>query len=99
MTKDDFTADAIRYELLDYVVNQDFPADELYEIGSHVYITGISDIEISSVTEDDSHFVVEGTATLEVDTDLSLPGATQHLPRLCRNMFCTSKRLAQGKKR
>jgi hypothetical protein len=70
MNKDDFTPDAIHRELLDYTINYNFPADELSEIGSRVYITGISDIEISSVTEDDSHFVVHGSATLEVDTDL-----------------------------
>lgn len=70
MTKEDFTADAIYDELSDYTVNRHPPDDELSEIGSQVYITNIADIEISSVTEEDSHFIVDGSATLEVDTDL-----------------------------
>ena len=70
MTKEDFTADAIHRELLDYTVNRHPPDDELSEIGSRVYITNIADIEISNVTEEDSHFIVDGSATLEVDTDL-----------------------------
>jgi hypothetical protein len=70
MTKEDFTADAMYDELLDYTVNRHPPDDQLSEIGSKVYITNIADIEISSVTEEDSHFIVDGNATLEVDTDL-----------------------------
>ncbi len=38
MKKKDFTPESIYDELLDYVVNQNFPDDELNEIGSHVSI-------------------------------------------------------------
>ncbi len=70
MTKEDFTPDAVRRELLDYTVNRNPPDAELSEIGSRVYITDTADIEISSVTGEGSHFIVDGSATLEVDTDL-----------------------------
>jgi hypothetical protein len=70
MTKEDFTADAIHDELSDYTLNRNPPDMELSEIGSRVYITDIADIEISTVSEEDSHFIVDGSATLEVDTDL-----------------------------
>jgi hypothetical protein len=70
MTKEDFTSDAIHDELLDYTVNRHPPDDELSEIGSRVYITNIADIEVTNVTEENSNFIVDGNATLEVDTDL-----------------------------
>jgi hypothetical protein len=70
MKKDDFTPDAIQDELIDHTINHDFPADELSEIGSHVYITGIGDIDVTDVVQNDSNFIVEGAATLHVDTDL-----------------------------
>jgi len=71
MKKKDFTADAIYRELLDYTLNQNCPHDELDEIGgSHVSVDGVADIEIVSVTKSGSNFIVEGSATLEVTTDL-----------------------------
>lgn len=70
MTKDDFTGDAIHDELSDYTINTNPPDDELSEVGSSVYITSVADIEVSSVTEEDLHFIVEGSATLEAYTDM-----------------------------
>ncbi len=70
MKKKDFTPESIYDELLDYVVNQNFPDDELNEIGSHVSITDLADIEISSVKKLGSNFIVDGSATLEVETDM-----------------------------
>jgi hypothetical protein len=70
MKKRDFTPEFIRSILLDYNINQHFPHDELDEIGSKVYITGISDLEIDSVKDFESNFIVEGHATLEIDTDI-----------------------------
>jgi hypothetical protein len=70
MKKKDFTPESIYDELLDYVINQNFPDDELNEIGSHVSITDLADIEISSVKKLDSNFIVDGSATLEVETDM-----------------------------
>ncbi len=71
MTKDDFTSHAIYHELLGYTLQQDYPDDELNEIGgSHVSVDDIADVEIDSVRESGSDFIVEGSATLEITTDL-----------------------------
>jgi hypothetical protein len=70
MKKKHFTPESIYDELLDYVVNQNFPDDELNEIGSHVSITDIAGIEIRSVKASGSNFIVDGSATLEVETDM-----------------------------
>jgi hypothetical protein len=70
MKKNDFTPEAIYDELLNHIVNQDFPNDELDEIGSHVSITDLADIEISSVKKAGSNFIVNGNAMLEVETDM-----------------------------
>ena len=70
MKKADFTPDAIYDELLDHTVNRHPPDDELSEIGWRVYITNLADIEVISVTKRGSYFIVKGSATLEVDTDL-----------------------------
>jgi hypothetical protein len=69
--KKDFTPDAIYKELSDYTLNQNYPEAELDEIGgSHVSCDGITDVEIQSVTKSGSDFIVEGSATLEITTDL-----------------------------
>jgi len=71
MTKEDFTPHAVYHELLGYTLQQDYPDDELNEIGGpHVSVEDIADIEIESVTESDSGFIVKGNATLEITTDL-----------------------------
>jgi hypothetical protein len=70
MTADDFTEMFVQKKLLNYLVNENFPADELSEIGSKVYIQDLSDVEISSVTKDGDNFVVDGTAGLETVTDM-----------------------------
>ena len=71
MTKEDFTPHAVYHELLGYTIQQDYPDDELNEIGGpHVSVEDIADIEIESVTESDSGFIVKGNATLEITTDL-----------------------------
>jgi hypothetical protein len=70
MKKNDFTPEFVRDKLIDYNVNQNFPHDELDEIGSKVYIDNICDVEIHSVREADSNFIVDGAATLETETDL-----------------------------
>jgi len=71
MKKEDFTPDAIYDELVDHTLNHDYPDDEMNEIGgSHVSIEGLSGIEIDSVTESEEGFIIDGTASLEVLTDL-----------------------------
>jgi hypothetical protein len=70
MKKKEFTPEFVRDKLIDYNVNQNFPHDELDEIGSKVYIDNICDVEIHSVREVDSNFIVDGAATLETETDL-----------------------------
>lgn len=70
MKKKDFTPEFVRSKLLDYLINQHFPHDELDEIGSKVYITSLSDVELGSVKESDSNFIIDGSATLETDTDV-----------------------------
>jgi hypothetical protein len=71
MKKKDFTADAVYDELLDYTLNQNYPDGELDEIGgSHVSVDGITDVEIVSVKKSGSNFIVKGSATLEVTTNL-----------------------------
>jgi hypothetical protein len=70
MNKDDFTPDFIRHEVTKHVFDN-YPEDEMDEIGGkHVLIDGVSDIEVDSVTESADGFVVDGTASLEVSTDL-----------------------------
>jgi len=54
----------------DYLMNRDFPHDELSEIGSKVYIDWLSNVEINSVKESDSSFIVDGQGTLETSTDM-----------------------------
>lgn len=71
MTKEDFTADAICDELLEYTLNHNYPDDEMNEIGaSHVSIDDITGIEIDSVEESGDGYIVTGSASLDVDTDL-----------------------------
>jgi hypothetical protein len=54
-----------------HVFNSNPPDDELDEIGGkHVSMDGIRDIEIESQMESDGGFIVTGSATLDVDTDL-----------------------------
>jgi SepF-like predicted cell division protein (DUF552 family) len=61
----------IRKAIESHVFNSSPPDDELGEIGGkHVSMDGIRDIEIDSQTESDSGFIVTGSATLDVDTDL-----------------------------
>ena len=70
MKKKDFTPEFIKSKLLDYNINQHFPHDELDDIGSKVYITGVSDVEIGALNEFGTNFIVEGCAMLEIDTDI-----------------------------
>src|SRR5580765_6515363 len=69
LKKKDFTDDAIYEELLDYAINRNFP-EELFDIGSKVYIENICDTEIESVKEIDGEFIVTGKTTVETQTDL-----------------------------
>jgi hypothetical protein len=71
MKKKDFTGDAIREEIEDYLLNQNFPDDELLEIGgSHVSLDGVHNVEIDSVKKSGDNFIVSGSASLDVCTDL-----------------------------
>jgi hypothetical protein len=67
--KKDFTPEFVEKKVLQYLMNQDFPHDELSEIGAKVYIDGLSDVELNSVKESDSSFIVDGQGSLEVSTD------------------------------
>jgi hypothetical protein len=69
MKKKDFTPQFVRDAIYDYLVNQDFP-NELYDVGSKIYITGLADLEISSVRTSGPNFVVDGTGTVELETDM-----------------------------
>src|SRR5258708_15137389 len=69
MNKKDFTPEFIQDKIFDFIVNQDFP-DELYEVGSRISITDLVDVEISSITKSESNFIVNGSATVETETDM-----------------------------
>jgi hypothetical protein len=61
----------IKDELVDYIFNQDPPYDELDEVGgSRMTMTDISDIEITRQRKSGENFIVDGTGTLEVTTDM-----------------------------
>jgi hypothetical protein len=45
--KKDFTPEFVQKKVLDYLMNRDFPHDELSEIGSKVYIDDLSDVELN----------------------------------------------------
>lgn len=71
MRKEDFTPDTIYKELFAYTLHRNYPNDEMNEIGgSHVSIEGLVEIEIDSVKESGTEFVVDGSASLEITTDL-----------------------------
>jgi hypothetical protein len=69
MTENDFTPEFVRDALFDYF-NSYFPHDEQDDIGSLVAITGVADVEIDSVKHTEDNFIVDGTATVETETDL-----------------------------
>jgi Predicted pPIWI-associating nuclease len=69
MKAKDFTPEFVRPKLSNYVINQNFP-EELYEIGNKVYITSVSNVELEPVETIEGNFRVEGTATLETQTDM-----------------------------
>lgn len=77
MKKRDFTPEFIKDEIYDYIVNQDFP-DELYDVGSRISITDLADIEIRSVNKSESNFIVDGSATLEIETDMGEGDTSSH---------------------
>jgi predicted pPIWI-associating nuclease len=52
-------------DFLDYMINQEFPED-LLSLASHVYIEGLSDLEIDNVTENSDEREVEGSGTVDV---------------------------------
>jgi hypothetical protein len=69
MKAKDFTEEFVFPKLSDYVTNQNFP-DDLYDIGSKVYIEDVNNVEIKSVTRTtDGNFEVSGKATVETSTD------------------------------
>jgi hypothetical protein len=69
--KKSFKPEDIYDELVDYAFNQDPPYDELDEIGgSHITMTDISDIEITRQRKSGDNFIVDGTGTLEITTDM-----------------------------
>jgi hypothetical protein len=71
MRKEDFTPETIYDELQEYTFQRNYPDDELNEIGgSHISGVDIDDIEVTSVAESSSGFIVKGSATLDVTTDL-----------------------------
>lgn len=70
MEKTDFTPEYVYEQVLDHVINHDFPDDELSEIGSKVMITDLADLEINSVTKKGDSFIVDGQCTLETETDM-----------------------------
>jgi Predicted pPIWI-associating nuclease len=69
MKKEDFTPEFVTPVLANYIINQNFP-QELYEIGSKVYITGVSTVELEPVKEIGGKFRVEGTADVGTQTDM-----------------------------
>ena len=69
MKKKDFTSEFVGDALVGHFLNQ-FPHDELDDIGSRVAITDICDVELNSVERSGSNFIVDGTATVETETDL-----------------------------
>src|SRR5580700_2660285 len=69
MKAKDFTPDFVRPKLSNYVINENFP-EELYEIGSKVYITSVDNVELEHATRVGENFLVEGTATLATETDM-----------------------------
>jgi hypothetical protein len=70
LKKTDFTPEYVYEKLLEYVINHDFPDDELSEIGSKVMITDLADLEINSVKKERDSFIVDGQCTLETETDM-----------------------------
>src|SRR5208282_4519692 len=74
MRKEDFTPDAIHDELWRYKF-QEHEDSGLGKLGGGpIVVTRIADIEITMVSEKDFHFIVDGTATLEVTADWEIPG-------------------------
>ncbi len=70
MTKNEFTEDAIHGELLDYTVNRHYPHDALDDVGGkYVVIEDVDGIEIDTVEESGSTFIVKGSATIEISTN------------------------------
>jgi hypothetical protein len=66
-----FKPEDIKDEVEDYIFNQDPPYDELDEIGgSHITMTDISDIEITRQRTSGDNFIIDGTGTLEITTDM-----------------------------
>ena len=73
MRKEDFTPDAIHDELWRYSFQES--EDGLGKLGGGMIVpTRIADIEITTVSEKDFHFIVDGTATLKVTADWEIPG-------------------------
>jgi hypothetical protein len=73
MRKEDFTPNLIRDELWRYKLQE--YEDGLGKMGGgRIVLTRIADIEITTVSEKGFHFIVEGTATLEVTADWEIPG-------------------------
>jgi hypothetical protein len=69
MKAKDFTEEFVTPKLSDYVTNQNFP-DDLYDIGSKVYINDVENVEIKRETRTtDGTFEVSGKATVETSTD------------------------------
>jgi hypothetical protein len=63
MRKEDFTPDAIHDELSRYELQQN--EDGFGKLGGGpIVLIRIADIEITTVSENDFHFIVDGTATL-----------------------------------
>lgn len=69
MNAKDFTPEFVRPKLSNYVINENFP-EELHDIGSKVYITSVGNVELEHVKKIDGNFRVEGSATLETETDM-----------------------------
>jgi hypothetical protein len=70
MKKKDFTDEFVAPKVEDYLMNHDFPHDELDEIGFKVFLDSVIDVEIDSVTSSRENFIVKGTANIETETDM-----------------------------
>ncbi len=67
--KKDFTPEYVQETVFDYITEVDFPDDELSEIGSRVRIADFSNVELNSVKESGTSFIVDGNGTVETSTD------------------------------
>jgi hypothetical protein len=67
----DITSDSLKEELLDFLINRQFPHADLDPLASVVRVTGISDVEVDSVEtlKSDGESKVVGSATIDVELE------------------------------